>query len=134
MASAYGSSKKAGRDYRINFEINQVDLLAHTTKELIAPVDGYITNLHLTVQIAVTTGGTVTVATGDALGTAVGGIALVIANSATKGTRVLSKSTSADIATTKVVAGDRIGILVPSFATAGALTGHLTINSANPNS
>ncbi len=121
-------SNSFGGTVRLQFSINQVDLLAGTAKELIAPEDGFIAGLDTSVQIAVTTGGTVNVKTGDALGVTVGGIVQTIANSATKGTRQSTKSIKGDDSRA-VKKGDRIAIQAASFATAGALEGVLTIQS-----
>jgi hypothetical protein len=123
-------SIKVGFAARLQFAFNQVDLLAGTTQELIAPEDGYLTELQTTIQVAITTGGTIGVKTDDTLATTVAGIAQTIANAATKGTRQNTKATVGSV-TRRVLKGQRIGITAASFATAGALSGYIVINSAD---
>lgn len=117
-------SLKIGEPFRVEFKIIAADLIANNGEELIAPADGFIMELGVTVQAAPTTGGTVTVKTGSALGTTVAGILVTVPNAATKGTRYSSVSTPKD-ATRAVLKGDRIGIATASFATAGAINGYV---------
>lgn len=123
---------KVGEDVLFPVQIAQADLIANTGTELVSPIDGYIVGLDVTVQAAVTTGGTVTVKTGSALATTVAGISLVVANAAPKGTRVSGAATNGSD-TRKVAKGDRIQIASASFATAGALNGYLTISPGGGN-
>lgn len=124
-------SLKAGALVYVQFAINQTDLLAGTSAELIAPCDGVITDLDVTVQAAITTGGDVTVKTGDAGATTVAGVSIAVATSATKGTRYTDSATAGS-ATRKVSKGDRIQV-VPSaaFDTGGAISGFVTIATAD---
>ena len=119
-------SLEMGRNHFVQFTIPQTELLAGTPIELIAPVSGFIKSLHTVVQADVTTGGAITAAVGT---TAVDGLSITVADAAAKGT-VQSDTPTKPHASRKVRAGDRIQI-VPSadFATAGALAGHITINS-----
>lgn len=119
-----------GNAIRVQFDIPQTELLAGTAIELIAPTDGYIVGLETTVQTAITTGGDISVKTGDALGTTVAGITQTIANGATKGTRKFSSSTR-DSTTTVVKKGDRVAIQSASFASAGAIKGTLVFSTAD---
>lgn len=124
-------SLKAGALVYLQFAINQTDLLAGTSAELIAPCDGVVTGASVTVQAAVTTGGDITVLTGPAGATTVAGLTVTIADAATKGT-VVSDTATVGSTTRKVSKGDRIQV-VPSaaFATAGAVNGHLVIATAD---
>lgn len=106
------------------FSINQTDLLAGTSAELVSPVAGDIDALAVTVQTAVTTGGDVTVKSGA---TDVDGLTVAVASAATKGTTARDTATAAH-ASRAVAAGGRIQV-VPSaaFDTAGAIAGIVTI-------
>lgn len=122
---------KTGLKTFLAFVIPQTELLAPTVIELVAPCDGYIDVLRLTIQTAITTGGNIVVKHGDALATTVAGIDITIADSATKGTRYEDTSTPGS-STRFVNKGDRIGI-EPSagFATGGAVNGVLEISEAD---
>lgn len=125
------STLRAGQRTYMQFDIPATELAAGTVMELVAPHAGYIEELVTSVETAIGTGGTIDVKTGDALAVTVAGLQQTIANSATKGTRQTTTATTSS--TTRAVAkGDRIGI-VPSaaFASAGAMTGHLVINTAD---
>lgn len=117
-------------DTLINFTIGQTDLTANNGRELVCPVDGYISELRTIVQDAVTTGGNVTVKTGDALANTVAGLSIAVANGAAKGVRGVGTPT-AKSATRKVSKGDRIQIATAGFATAGSLHGVLKIAAAD---
>ena len=120
-------SIKAGEDILVPFSINETDTLAGTSFEAVAPVDGFVDELLVTVQKDVTTGGTVTVKVGT---TDVNGLTVTVANSATKGTRYADKATPGH-ASRKVKKGDRIQIVPDAaFATAGAISGFVVINTA----
>lgn len=115
---------------QLPFFINQTDLLAPTAAELIAPCDGYIVGLYTTVQVAVTTGGPITV---EANTVAVADLSITIEDAATKGT-VQSDTIDYGVATAKVSKGDRIEILPDAaFATAGAINGFLEIVADDAN-
>lgn len=110
---------------QLPFSINQTDLLAPTAAELIAPCAGYISMLKTTVQVAVTTGGAITV---EVATVAVTGLSITVADAATKGTVQSDTPTTPRSATTLVAAGDRITITpAAAFATAGAVNGYLEI-------
>lgn len=112
------------RKVRLPFFINQTDLVAHTSQELVSPVTGAIVKVDTTVQIAVTTGGNITV---DVGATPVVGLSIAVANAAAKGTIGTGAPTAGD-ATATVAADGRIQV-VPSnaFATAGAVSGFVEI-------
>lgn len=115
---------------RLDWNAEQVSVLAGTTAaiELIAPCAGYISKLAVVVRAAVTTGGDVTVKIGT---TDVTGLAVTVANSATKGTTGTDTPTTFHGATTVVAKGDRIQIVfADTFDTAGALDGYLEIDPA----
>lgn len=117
-------------DTYVQFAINTTDLAANTDQELISPVDGYIVEMGTIIQAAVTTGGTIAVKTGAALANTVAGLTQTIANAATKGTRQTTTAT-AKSTTRKVAKGERIGLDLTSFATAGAVNGYLKIAAAD---
>lgn len=112
------------RTIQLPFFIDQTDLLAGTSAELISPVAGVIAGMSVIVQAAVTTGGPVTAAVGV---TAVDGLSCVIADAAAKGT-IVSDTPTAGHASTLVDAGERIQIAPDAaFATAGAVSGFIEI-------
>lgn len=116
-----------GKNVVIPFAINQTDLLAGTAFEIVAPCDGFVSELQVIVQTAVTTGGGITV---EVEGDAVDGLTVTVADAATKGT-VLSDKPTANTATRIVSKGDRIEVIpAAAFATAGAVNGNLIINTA----
>lgn len=124
-------SLKAGTIRYLPWNLNQTDLLAPTDFELVAPENGYITALVSTVQVAVTTGGTLDVKTGDALATTVAGLQQTIADAATKGTRQRTTATAGS-STRYVAKGARIAIVAAAaFATAGAMQGFVEFESAD---
>lgn len=107
------------------FQCNQTDLLAPTAQRLVSPIKGYITRLSTIVQAAVTTGGTMQARIGS---TVVTGCVTTIANSATAGTAATATPTDPYSAVIGSVAqaGD-VNVLPASFASAGAVNGHLEI-------
>lgn len=119
-----------GARFHVPFSIPEATLTGNTSVEVVSPVDGYITEARVVVQKAVTTGGTLTVLTGDAGAVTVAGLSVVVANGATKGTRKAGAATAGS-ATRKVSKGDRIQIKPTSFATAGALDGFLAIDTSD---
>lgn len=121
-----------GETRLLNFDFNETDLLAGTSAELIAPVSGWITKMDVIIQKAVTTGGAITVLTGDAGAVTVAGLTVTVADAAAKGVRYSDRPTSDDATTTYVTAGDRIQVVpAAAFATAGAARGFLTLNTGN---
>lgn len=112
------------RTVTVPFFIDQTDLLAGTSAELLSPVAGEIIGMTTIVQAAVTTGGPITAAVGA---TAVAGLSCVIADGAAKGSIVSDTATLGD-ATTVVTAGSRIQVIPDAaFATAGAVSGFVEI-------
>lgn len=111
---------------RVPYFINQTDLLAPTVQDVIAPMAGTITDHRSTVQVAITTGGTLTLGVN---GVAVTGGVTTLANSATKGTRVAGTAVTAG---GTVAVGDRLTITPASFATAGAVNGYIEITPSSP--
>lgn len=112
----------------IPFQINQTDLLAGTSCEIIAPVTGFISEIGIIVQGAVTTGGEITVKVGT---TDVDGLSVTVANAATKGTTLVDTPTHRHD-TRKVSKGGRIQVVPASaFDTAGSVNGYLVINTGH---
>lgn len=108
----------------LQVQINQTDLLAGTSQQLVSPVHGWIERLRTTVQAAVTTGGAITVENAT---TAVDGLSITVADSATAGTRQADTPT-ANHATLQVAPGDQLEIIpAAAFATAGAVNAVLEI-------
>lgn len=122
---------KGGQRIFLPFFINATDLSAGTNQEMIAPMAGYITEIKTVVQVAIVTGGDITVKTGDALATTVAGLTATIPNSAAAGSRVSDKATAGS-STRQVAEGDRIAILsAAAFNGGGAVSGYLVLESAN---
>jgi len=122
------SSLVAGTKSVIPFSIGQTDLLAGTSFFIAAPFDGWIEELGVVVQSAVTTGGAVTV---EVATVAVAGLSVTVADAAAAGT-IYTDTPTAKSGTREVSKGDLIEIVpAAAFATAGAINGYLTLNSAN---
>lgn len=119
-----------GEKFAIPFQIAQADLIANNTIDFVAPATGYIEELVTTIDKAITTGGTLTIKTGDSLGTTVAGTTQTIANSATKGTRQATQANGTQ-ANRAVLKGDRVAIVPASFATAGAINGRIGFRTAD---
>jgi len=117
-------SAAAERYIHLPFLINATDLAAPTTQEFVSPVSGSISRLTGIVQVAIVTGGDLTV---NLDATPVAGLTCTFADAAPKGTIVTDTPTAGD-ATTMVAAGQRIQ-LVPSapFSGGGAIGGILEI-------
>lgn len=105
----------------IPFTIEQTELLAGTAADICAPCAGYITGMMVSVEVAVTTGGALTVELNTSTVT---GLSVTLANSATAGT--VYQDSILKIAAGLAAAGDDITI-TPAAAidTAGAVTGFL---------
>lgn len=114
--------RAANQPIYIPFEIEQTELLAGTSEEIVCPVAGRITGFRGIVQGAVTTGGAVTLEINTV---AVTGASFTLENSATKGT---AYNSSAITALNTVAVGDRIEVQ-PDAAidTAGQLNGLIEI-------
>jgi hypothetical protein len=109
---------------RLPFEINATDLSAGTAKQLASPIAGRITKLVTNVQVAIVTGGAVTVNIGA---TPVDGLSITVANSAVVGT-VQSDAPTAAHASAVVAVASAISIVpAAGFDGGGALTGYLEI-------
>lgn len=121
---------KAGERLPLSVRLAATELAAGTSFEIVAPADGYLNELDLIVQVAIVTGGAITVLTGDAGGTTVLGLGVTVADSATKGTRYNDKATVGS-STRKVSKGDRIQVVpAAAFNGGGALDGWLYLDSA----
>lgn len=120
----YMAQEAADAGRALIWEIGATELSAGTAVDYVAPFDGVIVDAYGIVDTAIVTGGDVTVNVGT---TAVDGLTLTFANSATKGT-VVSDTPTSGHATTRFKKGDRLS-LVPSaaFNGGGALRGFLTI-------
>ena len=121
-------SKVAGSEIVVPFTIGQTELLAGTSIELVAPVAGFLSDLSVIVQTAITTGGTVTVSVGT---TTVVGLSAFVGSASTKGTVVTDSSVEGE-PTRAVAKNGRIQV-TPSanFDTAGALNGFLVIKTVD---
>lgn len=120
-----GVSMKWANKVALPWEIEATELAAGTAENLVCPVDGYIDYGRAICQEAIGTGGDITVEVNT---TAVTGLTLTFANSATAGTRVGDAPTTPRSATTVVAKGDRITVTpAAAFATSGAVNGLLEI-------
>lgn len=123
---------KVGNFHDIPVRLAATELAAGTSFECIAPINGYIDMLDLIVQVAIVTGGAVTVLTGDAGGTTVAGLTVTVADSATKGTRYSDRATDGS-STRYVTKGTRIQVVpAAAFNAGGALDGFLRVISSDP--
>lgn len=121
---------QVGERVYLPFDIPATELAAGTSIELVSPVDGYVEELFTVVQTAIVTGGAITVSIGT---TAVTGLSIAVANSATKGT-TQSDTPTAGTATRAVAKGGRIQVTPDAaFNGGGAVSGVLSIRS-NDNS
>lgn len=115
-----------GKKDKLAFAIDETDTLAGTSQEIVAPDNGFIDELQVIVQKAVTTGGAVTV---NINGVAVAGLQVTVADAATKGTRYSDTPTAKD-PTRAFLKGDRIEVVpAAAFATAGAISGYILFNT-----
>ena len=109
----------------VPFFINQTDLLAGTSQFVVSPVAGNVTKVTTAVQVAVTTGGNITAKIG---GTAIDGLAVVVADAAAVGDIDSDAPSSPTHATTVIAKDGAIEIVVDAaFATAGALNGFVEV-------
>lgn len=117
-----------GHASRLQFAINQTDLLAPTVQDFIAPVDGYLVGLQASAQVAITTGGTIKASIAPAATPGspvdVAGLVVTFANASTKGTKQVATATKGST-TRKVSAGDRVILTPAGFASAGAVNGFI---------
>lgn len=107
-------------------QINQTDLLAPTTQNLVCPFPGFIAAFRAVAQVAVTTGGTLQVKVGT---TSVTGCVATVANADAVGTLYSATPTTLRSSTTVVAAGSRIQVTPASFATAGAINYEIEIET-----
>lgn len=111
----------------IPFQANQTDVLAPTSCEMLAPFDGFVSGLFVTVQVAVGTGGVVKVVKGAS--TDVVGASVTVADSATKGTTYSAYSTGGN-SSRAVTKGQRIQVdFAAAFNTTGALNGFVEFST-----
>lgn len=124
-------SVKAGSSLYLPFRGAATELAAGTSFEIVAPADGWLNGIQAIVQVAIVTGGAVTVLTGDAGATTVLGLGVTVADSATKGTRYSDEATAGS-ATRYVTKGTRIQVaFAAGFNGGGALDGFLRLDSAD---
>jgi len=123
VAVADAAQPAVGAKVYLPFSINDTDLAAGTAQNLIAPAAGSISKVSTIIQVAIVTGGAITVKVGT---TDVVGLSITVADSATEGT-VQSDTPTVD-GTEVVTAGQRIQI-VPSaaFNGGGAVNGVLEL-------
>ena len=120
---------KIGAEYAIPFAIPQVELLAGTAIDLVAPADGFINEIQAVATTTITTGGAITVQTKGT--TTVDGLNATFANAAAKGTVRSGRATKGH-ASRWVNKGDRISILpAAAFDGAGAVNGQLILSTGN---
>jgi hypothetical protein len=121
---------QVGERVYLPFDIPATELSAGTSIELVAPTDGYVEELITVVQTAIVTGGPITASIGV---TAVTGLSITVANSATKGT-TQSATPTAGSSTRAVAKNGRIQITPDAaFNGGGAVSGVLILRT-NDNS
>ena len=112
------SSVTIGTRNRTEVAISAADLPANTTQNFLSPDDGFLQELAVIVQSAVTTGGTIKVQNGSGLD--VGGLAVTIPNGAAAGSVYRATATKGD--TNRPCKKNDACKLVPAgFATAGSV-------------
>jgi hypothetical protein len=110
-------------------QINQTDLLAGTSQYCLSHFGGYVTRMTSVVQVAVTTGGAITL---EIETVAVTGLSVVVANSSAVGDIATDVPTTVDgTDATLLVAerGDLEIVLDAAFATAGAVAVEIEVNT-----
>lgn len=130
-------SLKMGETRQFIVEYSEADLIANTVKYIPIPYSGWALHLRSVVGKAITTGGTITLATAKlseanppTTYTTIAGLTQTIANSAAVGKSQTTTSTLNDDSA-QVAAGDVLRITPASFATAGKVSLVFSINSAN---
>lgn len=124
-------SLKAGGRLPLYWHLGATELAAGTSFEIVAPAAGYLSELSSICQVAIVTGGAITVLTGAAGGTTVAGLGLTIPDAQAKGA-VLTDLPTTGTATRLVAKGDRIQIVpAAAFNGGGALDGWLYLDSAD---
>lgn len=119
---------KTGGQAFLPVRLAATELAAGTPFEIVAPCDGYLDRLALIVQVAIVTGGAVTVEINTV---AVTGLSITVADGATKGTRYADDATQSTT-TRRVLKGDRITVTpAAAFNGGGALDGFITLNEAD---
>lgn len=112
-------------DFSFAIDVADLSTGSAAAPEIVAPFDLEIVQLRSTVRVAISTGGTLTADVRS--GTAVDGLTITVANSATKGTSQTDAPTAAH-ASTLVAKGERIQIVPQdAFNGGGALDVVLTV-------
>lgn len=126
MAASYGTTMFKSGDYLLPFSFSQVDTLAGGVfVRFRSPIEGFIEELDVVVDVAVTTGGVVKLQLG---GVDVAGAAVTVANGAAQGVGY-NAVTALAAATAKVAKNQAIQINVDvAFATAGAISGYVRVS------
>jgi hypothetical protein len=116
--------RKSGR-VLLPYEVEATELAAGTKEKVVSPVAGTISRARAVVQEAIVTGGDITFEVGS---TAVDGLTLTVANSATAGTAYTGTPTAGH-ASTAVTVGDVIGVIPASaFNGGGAVNGFIELD------
>ncbi len=122
---------QTGHKTILPFIFDQIDLLAGTSFEIVAPHAGYLTEIDAICQLAITTGGAITVLTGSAGAVTVLGLSVTFADADAKGTRKNDLATVGS-STRYVAKGERIQVVpAAAFATAGRVNGFLHLSDAD---
>jgi hypothetical protein len=123
-----GTKLSTGGVASVPFTVSQVDLLAHTTQEIVSPIAGVVRRLSVTNQLTVVTGGVIAARVGA---TPVTGLSVTVADASAPGATKTTAVAPTD-GTDAVAAGGRLSITVgASFATSGALTGNVTVSGGD---
>ena len=113
-------------DVAVHFDIEATQYAAGTAQFVVSPVQGYITEVRTTVVVTTTNVGTITV---EIAGTAVTGLSVTVANSASVGDLDSSTSTSAVDANGKIDKWEDIEIVCNSTPTGGAIQGVVIVQT-----
>lgn len=121
-----GSPKVMGLvDFNVAIDVADLSTGSAAAPEFVAPFAFEIVKIRSTVRVAISTGGTITMDVRG--GTAVAGLSITVANSATKGTSQTDTPTVGD-ASTLVAKGDRVQIVPQdAFTGGGAIDIVLTV-------
>lgn len=115
---------RIGDPRRVTHFVNQTDLLAGTTQQLISPETGQFDRLTVVVQVAVTTGGVIKVQADDGAGNLadVPGLSVTVADAAPAGT-VYTATATAGANGRNTVKNRRFAVVLDAaFNSAGAVS------------
>jgi hypothetical protein len=113
MVESIAATKK----YSVDVQITQADLIGNVLQNIVVAHNGFLIGIDSITQLAITTGGTITV---QVNGVATGAV-ITHVNADAIGVRKTANPT----APVAVVRGDRVQLVLAGFATAGAVNAHV---------